>query len=104
MRDQLISLLSSLGAGKQTSLGLPWVAGLVLAEPGRVANRSFLTSSWLIEIRSTASDAGLLADWQRVVDASLSPVSPVSPPIRSSNSPATFQEMQPIIMAPNDFD
>ena len=45
------------------------VADLVLAEPSRVANRSFLISSWLIEIRSAASDAGLLPDWQQMVDA-----------------------------------
>jgi hypothetical protein len=45
------------------------VASLVLADPSRVANRTFLLSSWLIEVRQAASDAGLLSDWQRVVDA-----------------------------------
>jgi hypothetical protein len=45
------------------------VASLVLADLSRVANRTFLLSSWLIEVRQAASDAGLLSDWQRVVDA-----------------------------------
>jgi hypothetical protein len=42
---------------------------LVLPNPDDVAHRSYLLSSWLIEIRSAAADAGLLNDWQRVVDA-----------------------------------
>jgi len=48
---------------------LPWIAKLALPAPDRVANRTFLLSSWLIEIRSAALDADLLADWQRIVDA-----------------------------------
>jgi hypothetical protein len=67
--DQLISFLSAQPLGDQVRLGLPWVATLVLAKPDRVASRSFLLSSWLIEIRAAAADAGLQPDWQRVVDA-----------------------------------
>ena len=67
--DHLIGFLRPLAPEDQARVGLPWVASLVLADPGRVANRTFLLSSWLIEIRQAASDAGLLSDWQRVVDA-----------------------------------
>jgi hypothetical protein len=67
--DHLISFLEALGPVDQARFGLPWVANLVLANPGRVANRTFLLSSWLIEVRPAASDAGLLPDWKRVVDA-----------------------------------
>jgi hypothetical protein len=67
--DQLISFVAALTLEEQARYALPWVANLVLASPGHVANRTFLLSSWLIEIRSAASDAGLLADWQRIVDA-----------------------------------
>jgi hypothetical protein len=45
------------------------VARLVLADPNRVANRTYLLSSWLIEVRQASSDTGLLSDWQRIVDA-----------------------------------
>jgi hypothetical protein len=67
--DHLISFLSTLPLDDQVRHGLPWVAALVLADPDRVAGRSFLLSTWLIETRSAATDAGLLPDWQRVVDA-----------------------------------
>ena len=50
-------------------VGLPWVTSLVLYDPGELANRTFLLSSWLIEARKTASDMDVLSDWQRVVDA-----------------------------------
>jgi DNA-binding transcriptional ArsR family regulator len=67
--DHLISFLGALRPDAGTRIGLPWVANLVHANPGRVANRTYLLSSWLIEVRPAASDAGLLPDWQRVVDA-----------------------------------
>jgi hypothetical protein len=66
--DQLISFVAPLPAEDQARRGLRWVASLVLADPDRVANRSFLLSSWLIEVRQAASDAGRLSEWQRVVD------------------------------------
>lgn len=63
-------------------MGLPWIVSLVLADPGRIANRSFLLPSWLIEVRSAAVDANALAGWQRVVDslvvACVSPLAPYS--------------------------
>jgi hypothetical protein len=67
--DQLISFVAALALEEQARYALPWVASLVLVSPDRIANRTFLLSSWLIEIRSAASDAGLLAEWQRLVDA-----------------------------------
>ncbi len=67
--DHLISFLSALPLDDQVRHGLSWVAALVLADPDRVAGRSFMLSTWLIETRSAATDTGLLPDWQRVVDA-----------------------------------
>jgi len=67
--DQLIGFLRPLSPEDQARAGLPWVERLVLADPGRVAKRTFLLSTWLIEIRQPASETGLLSDWQRVVDA-----------------------------------
>ena len=67
--DQLISFLGPLAPEDQARVGIPWVARLVLADPSRVANRTYLLSSWLIEVRQAASDTDLLSDWQRIVDA-----------------------------------
>lgn len=67
--DHLIGFLRPLPLEDQARTGLPWIARLVLADPGWVANRTFLLSTWLVEIRQPASDAGQLSDWQRVVDA-----------------------------------
>jgi len=66
--DHLIAFVAALERPDQARIGLPWVADLVLADPGRLARRSFLLSSWLIELRP-ACGAGLLPVWQRVVDA-----------------------------------
>ncbi len=67
--DHLIGFLRPLGIEDQVRIGLPWVASLVLPDPGRVANHTFLLSSWLIEARQAACDLDLLSNWQRVVDA-----------------------------------
>lgn len=67
--DQLISFLDVLASEVQVRTGLPWIGKLVLAYPARIAGRSYRLSTWLIEARSTAVDAGLLASWQEVVDA-----------------------------------
>jgi len=67
--DHLIGFLRPLSPQDQARVGLSWIARLVLANPGRVANRTFLLSTWLVEVRQPASDASLLSDWQRVVDA-----------------------------------
>lgn len=67
--DHLLSFLSRLPRDEQVRLGLRWVITLVVVDPDAVARRSFLLPTWLIEIRSTATDQGLLPDWQRVVDA-----------------------------------
>ncbi|MCP5066214.1 MAG: hypothetical protein GY946_06560 [bacterium] len=67
--DHLVSFLRPLAPADQVRLGLPWVAALVLPHPTRIANRTFLLSVWLIEVRSAAVDANALSEWQRVVDA-----------------------------------
>lgn len=67
--DQLINFLSLLAVEDRARVGLPWIMTLVLAGPDQVANGSFLVASWLIEIRSAASEVSLLSEWQRVVDA-----------------------------------
>ena len=67
--DQLISFLRPLSLVEQARLGVRWVAELVLAGPDRVVRHSFFISTWLIEIRSEASDCDLLPEWQRMVDA-----------------------------------
>ena len=67
--DHLIAFLSVLPYDKQVRMGLAWIAQLVLPGPDRVAGRSFLLSTWLIESRASAIDQGLQADWQRIIDA-----------------------------------
>ena len=67
--DQLISFLSVLTTEDQARIGVPWVATLVLADPARIANRTFMLTTWLIEIRSAAAAVELSARWQQVVDA-----------------------------------
>ena len=66
--DQLISFLGVLAPDDQMRTGLPWISTLVLADPARLANRTYLLTTWLIEKRSAAFDAGLEATWQAVVD------------------------------------
>ena len=67
--DQLIGFLRKLPPGDQASVGLPWVATLVLTSPGAIAKGSFRLADWLIETRSTAAGADLSARWQQIVDA-----------------------------------
>ena len=67
--DQLISFLGVLTSEDQASTGLPWVAKLVLADPARIADRTHMLPTWLIETRSAAVHTGLGAKWQEVVDA-----------------------------------
>ena len=66
---QLVSFLDVLAREDQAAAGLPWVAKLILADPARIARRTNLLPSWLIEIRSAAATAGLSSTWQHVVDA-----------------------------------
>ncbi len=67
--DQLIIFLHVLTQEEQARAGLPWVATLVFADPDGVANRGHMCATWLIETRAAAVEAGLKAQWQRVVDA-----------------------------------
>ena len=38
------------------------------SRPDRIARGTYMLPTWLIEMRSVAVDAGLLASWQLVVD------------------------------------
>ena len=67
--DQLVSFVGVLPMEQEVRTALPWVARLVLADPGRVARGTFLLADWLIERRAAASDGGLLSTWQEIVDA-----------------------------------
>ena len=58
--DRLVGFISVLGSDDQIRIALPWVEKLVLANPERVACRSYMLATWLIEMRSAAADAGLL--------------------------------------------
>lgn len=77
--SNLIGFLQPLPTVDQARAGLPWVERVVLADPGKVARRASLLSSWLIEVRQPTSDAGLLAGWQRVVDALVAGVTRLAP-------------------------
>ncbi len=67
--DQLIGFIRELEPEDQVQTGLPWLATLVLADTARIARGTWFLPDWLIEMRSVAVDAGLLAKWQEVVDA-----------------------------------
>ena len=67
--DHLIKFLRVLTPKDQVCTGLPWVTKLVCADPAHTARHSYMVTSWLIEIRSTAVDTDLLPSWQEVVDA-----------------------------------
>jgi hypothetical protein len=67
--DQMIGFLGVLEPEDQARIGIPWVATMVLTAPGDIANRSFLISSWLINVRSGALNVGLMPQWQQMVDA-----------------------------------
>ena len=66
--NQLLNSVSANEPEHQVRLGLPWIEKLVVAAPSRIASAEFALTSWLIEMRSVAVDAGLSATWQRVVD------------------------------------
>ena len=67
--DRLISFISELESDVQVRLALPWVVRFVERDPGRIARGSSMLPAWLIDVRCAAIAAGLMADWQRIVDA-----------------------------------
>ena len=67
--DRLISFLLVLEPEDQLRVGLPWVSKLALVDPARIAGRVRMLPTWLIEIRSAASDHDQIARWQEIVDA-----------------------------------
>jgi hypothetical protein len=67
--DSLVELLRTLASADQAGTGLPWIAALVMPDPGAIAGRSRALQAWLSEIRTIAADTGLLIPWQELVDA-----------------------------------
>jgi hypothetical protein len=67
--DHIVAFVGALAPADQVRLALSWVSALVLPDASRIANRTFLLTTWLIDIRSAAVDADALAQWQRIVDA-----------------------------------
>ena len=67
--DSLVVLLRTLPAPDQVRTGLPWVAELVMPNPGAIAGRSRALRAWLTEIRTAADEAGMLTPWQELIDA-----------------------------------
>lgn len=61
--DSLVGLLGTLPPGAQATVGLPWMADIVLPEPQAIADRTFLLARWLIDLhpappRRTCSASG----------------------------------------------
>jgi hypothetical protein len=67
--DSLAVLLRTLPTSAQVRMGLPWIADLVMPDPGAVAGRCRVLQAWLREIRPAADEAGMLPRWQDIVDA-----------------------------------
>ena len=67
--DQLVNFLMPMHFEERVRTGLPWLADLVLTQPDKVAQRTYLLVDWLIEAQSVARDNGILDVWQQVVDA-----------------------------------
>jgi hypothetical protein len=66
--DALVGLLRTLPLADQIAFGLPRASTLVRADVKAVVRRSFLLSSWLIEIREIAVAGAARPIWQRLVD------------------------------------
>ena len=67
--DQLVGFIDALPPEDQARTGLLRMATLVLANPTRIAKRSYLLSSWLTDVRPAAGQASLYGVWQQIVDA-----------------------------------
>jgi hypothetical protein len=67
--DTLAHLLSRLSPEQQAEVGLPWLDDLVMADPGKIANRSLLLPEWLERVRPHAASGPLERSWHRIVDA-----------------------------------
>ena len=65
--DQLVGFLRVLDSADQVRLGLPWLTQIVVGGAER-ASRSYLLPTWLVDMRSTAIDTGILSIWQELVD------------------------------------
>ncbi|MER8060066.1 MULTISPECIES: hypothetical protein [unclassified Streptomyces] len=67
--DALIGILRKLPEGVQVTRGVRWVADLCIQDERVTVKQSWLSNSWLKEIRKTAEEIGELDEWQMLVDS-----------------------------------
>ncbi len=67
--DALIGILRKLPEEVQATRGVYWVSGLCIQDGRVTVKQSWLSNSWLKEIRRTAEELGELGEWQMLVDS-----------------------------------
>ncbi|MFC6067103.1 ATP-binding protein [Streptomyces ochraceiscleroticus] len=67
--DALIGILRKLPEEVQATRGVQWVSDLCIQDGRVTVKQSWLSDSWLKEIRKTAEELGKLEDWQILVDS-----------------------------------
>jgi hypothetical protein len=67
--DGLIGFLRRLALNVQVALGIAWVSDMCIQSGHATVAVSWSLNDWLKETRNTAEEAGLLGEWQVLVDA-----------------------------------
>lgn len=67
--DALIGILRKLPDEAQATRGVRWVSHLCIQDERVTVKQSWLSNSWLKEIRRTAKEIGNLDEWQILVDS-----------------------------------
>ncbi|MEW1871046.1 ATP-binding protein [Streptomyces caelestis] len=67
--DALIGILRKLSEEVQATRGVHWVSDLCIQDGRVTVKQSWLSNSWLKEIRRTAEELGELDEWQMLVDS-----------------------------------
>ncbi|MFF5860313.1 hypothetical protein ACFY8B_32640 [Streptomyces sp. NPDC012751] len=67
--DALIGILRKLPEELQATRGVYWVSDLCVQDGRVTVKQSWLSNSWLKEIRGTAEEIGELDEWQMLVDS-----------------------------------
>ncbi|MHA7957128.1 hypothetical protein ACX9I7_05135 [Streptomyces sp. L500] len=67
--DALIGILRKLPEEVQATRGVYWVSDLCIQDGHVAVKQSWLSNSWLKEIRRTADELGELDEWQMLVDS-----------------------------------
>ncbi|KOT54544.1 hypothetical protein ADK43_26795 [Streptomyces rimosus subsp. rimosus] len=67
--DALIGILRKLPQEVQATRGVYWVSDLCIQDGHVTVKQSWLSNSWLKEIRRTADELGELDEWQMLVDS-----------------------------------